>query len=225
MSLCPDPLTSAHSPSYCSSSVLQRQPYLCHLFYVWIYLGLHLLQANGWNRKYPDYSISTGDCIIVSFAETQNVSFPSMCSEVGGPTGNILCSLRFWAHFQWGLWEGSDQVSKCPSSLLTDSSCVRHCLYVTLTFAFALSHKQTMYSWASRLPWNSSVIQDAATHACFDEVKVQSGNLELNCLLFLSSEKQTKVHVKMKRRCCWCIHWNTQFKYFLEKMDHKQLSS
>lgn len=43
-----------------------------------------------------------------------------------GPTGNILCSLRFWVFFfsgqlnQVALWEGLDHVSFCPSSLLTD---------------------------------------------------------------------------------------------------------
>lgn len=110
-------------------TAISMSPVLC-LHLCWF---AHKLQAKGRNRKHPDYSISTGDCIIVSFAETQNVSFPS------------ICALRWWAHWKYlmfikilssfsvdSLWEGSDQVSKCPSSLLTDRSCV--CLFVTLTF-------------------------------------------------------------------------------------------
>lgn len=44
------------------------------------------------------------------------------------------------------LWEGSDQVSKCPSSLLTDSSCVCQCLFVSLTFALGRLTDQVFIS-------------------------------------------------------------------------------
>lgn len=89
-----------------------------------------------------------------------------MCSEMGGPTGNILCSLRFWDHFQWIVC-GKAQIRFLNAPLprwlflcLSVSLCVPH-------ICVALSHKHTMYSWAHSLSGSlqvdSSVVKDAAT--------------------------------------------------------------
>lgn len=143
---------------------------------------------------------------------------------MGGPTGNILCSLRFWAHFQWTVC-GKAQIRFLNAPLpcwLTVPVFVSVSLWPSHLHC-AVS--QTMYSWAHRLSGNlqveSSDVHDATTNACFWWTQ----SMQFNCVLFLSSEKQINWHVKIKRKCCWCILCNTQFKYFLEMMAHKQLSS
>lgn len=134
----------------------------------------------------------------------------NMCSEMGGPTGNILCSLRFWAHFQWTVC-GKAQIRFLKAPLprwqllcLSVSLCDPH-------ICVALSHKHTVHSWAHSLSGSlqvdSSVVQDAATTNAL--MNSESENLAYNCLLFLSSSKQTNLYVKMKRGRCWGIHCNT----------------
>lgn len=87
------------------------------------------------------------------------------------------------------LWEGSDQVSKCPSSLLTDSSCFCQCLFVTLTVALRCLTDDVFMStqvvrkfagWIIRrswchnkrmLWWTQSPVREFGIVFCFCQVK------------------------------------------------------